>query len=215
MGTSSRCYICDLEINKSVQKSLFEIKTQHSRIPVAELLKRIQKGIETFRPHDGSNICVLCGNCIDKINAYDEAYQLAERVEAELKEMMAHTKGRYQNLTILDTEQMKPIRKAQDFASKPDEVAADPFKLDEMKDEHSLSFDDDTDAGSVEMSEPEEEDFDSDDSFVWPKSAVAKEREGKEEAQKPEMYRCIECPADYRDKYEMQVFNCFQHLSSA
>lgn len=130
MGTSSRCYICDLVINKKVQKSLFDIKTQHSRIPVAGLLERIQKGIGTIRPHGGSNICVLCDNCVDKINAYDEAHQLAERVEAQLKKMMDQTKERYQNVTILDTEHMKMVRKPKDFAMMmPDDAATDPFEL--------------------------------------------------------------------------------------
>lgn len=214
MGTLLKCFICDSGTNRISQKSVFEIRTRHSRKPIVELLERFQSGSEAIQAHDGSSNCVLCDDCIEEIDAYDEACQLVEQVGAKLKKMLAETKERYQNTknvaTILETEQIEANRSPKKPVSNPNVIFADPFELDEMND----SFDYDNDTDLVTMSEEEfqseEEDFDSDDSFVWPKSSTLKwKREkvkGKKNVKKkPHVYKCIDCPADYRDKYEMQV----------
>lgn len=209
MGTPLKCFICDSKTNRIIQKSVFETRTQHSRKPIAELLKRFQSGNEAIQAHDGSTICVLCVECIEEINAYDEAYQLVEQVGAKLKKMMAETKERYRNtknvVKILETEQREVNRNPKQTV-----VFANPFELDEMNDDHSLSFDNDNDLVTMSEEESEEKDFDSDDSFNWPKSSTIKWKRGKVKGEenvkkKPHVYKCIDCPAEYRDKYEMQV----------
>lgn len=219
MSSTLYCYICDVETLK--RKSVFGIRTRHSRLPIAELLKKIQNS--DIRPRDGSNICVLCDDCVDEINIYDEACQLAERVEKQLKETLARTEKRYENGTdpikIFETEQMEVSRDSKEAALNLNCVAADQFDLDEMNGV-SLDLDDNNDTCSANMSEPEneveseEEDFDSDDSFVWPKSSALKRKREKEKGKenvkkKQHIFKCIDCPAEYRDKYEMQVISIF------
>lgn len=217
MGSTLYCYICDVETLK--RKSVFEIRTRHTRLPIAELLKRFQKS--DVRPRDLSNICVLCDDCVDEINIYDEACQLAERVEKQLKETLARTEKRYENVIfeIIETEQMEVSRGSKEPPLNRNCVAAEPFELNEMNCASS-GLDDNNDACSANMSElddefeSEEEDIDSDDSFAWPKSSALKRKQGKEKGKakakkKHHFFKCIDCPAEYRNKYEMQVVFIF------
>lgn len=213
MGTPLKCYICDVAVPKRIQKSVFEIKTRHSKKTIAEILERFQNG--DIRPRKASNNCVSCDDCIDKINAYDEAFQVAERVEKQLKEMLARTEGNYEcDMDPIGSHDTKQLKRSPPLHSNV--VTVDPIELDEINDCGSLGFDNDNDAASTNSSEPEEEidseeeDFDSDDSFVWPKNSTLKRKREKDKSKenarkKSHIYRCIDCPADYRNKYEMQV----------
>lgn len=216
MGTQLRCYVCDIELSKRFRKSIFDIKSKHSNNAIAEIIKRIQNGVGTIQAHDGSSPCVSCDDCIGLINTYDEAYMLAERVEKQLTSMIARTEKRYESakdaIIILDTEQMKSKQIPKESISRPkNAIVADPFDADETHIDGLAELEHGNDADTVNMSEPEEdieseeETIDSDDSFVWPKTGVLKRRQDKEGATDPDIYRCIECPADFRDKYEMQV----------
>lgn len=225
MGTQLKCYICDIEINRRLRKNVFEMKTQHSKKPIAELLKRFQNGVGTIQARDGSNnvnICILCDDCIDIINTYDEAYSLAEQVEKQLKGMIARTEKRYENANgvtkIHGNTTIIAHRKSKEPVVESHDVAADPFDSDEMQADQNSDFECVNDADVLNIPEPEEdieseeEDIDSDDSFVWPKNSALKRKREKEKEKgkenvkkKAHIYKCIDCPADYRNKYEMQV----------
>lgn len=219
MGSTLKCYICDFETNKRNQQSLFDVRTRYSNKPVVELLKRFQTGDGTIQARDGSNICVLCDDCIDEINAYDEAYHLAAQIEEQLKEILILTAKRYRRgkdiLKIPEQDQMNVNQIARDPVLNPNVVVAEPFETFEM-DGTSLGFQDNNDAGSASISETEEkieseeDDFDSDDSFVWSRNSNLKQKQERKNnmgisRQRRHIYSCIECPAHYCNKLEMQV----------
>lgn len=150
--------------------------------------------------------CMLCGNCIDKINAYDAACLLVKQVETELKAIISRTAKRYKNrkdpIEITNSGRMNTMLESQVITLQP-------------YDSNNVQYDFDFGAGGdiLEASEPEavteseEEEYDSDDSFFWPKKRVSSRRvtdmvKGK---RKRRLYKCIECPADYRDRSDMQV----------
>lgn len=227
MGTPLRCYICDIPTNRKFNKTVFDINSQHSKRPIAELLKRFQHGGGTIRARDGSNACILCDECIEKLNAYDEAFYFAEQIEKQLKAVIARTEKRYENVKDPIEIHESNQNTANGIPKISGTVAADPFDSDEMQTDHnSEDFEYDNDEDAMDKSEEEiesevDEDFDSDDSFVWPKpKALKRKREknkekekGKENVKKkPHIYKCIDCPADYRSKYEMQVNSAFNLL---
>lgn len=226
MGTPLRCYVCDIETSKRVRKSIFDIKSQHSKKPIAELLERFQNGVGAIQARDGAHTCVLCDDCIDLINTYDEAYMLAEHAEKKLRGMLARTEKYYESakdaMEILITEQVKAKPMPKEPVMRPDDVAVaeDPFDEDEMHIDRTSEFEHGNDTDAVNTPEPEEDieseegEIDSDDSFVWPKIVAPIRRRDKEEATEPDIYRCIECPADFRDKYEMQVVRAINLRSS-
>lgn len=196
------------------------MKSQHTKKPIAELLKRFRNGVDAIEARDGSNICVLCDNCIDTINAYDEAFMLSEQVEKQLREMIARTEKRYASAKygtkICETEKINanPMRKEPLLTE--GNVVADLFDVDEMHADQYSHFDGANDVHAENMSEPEEdiesveEEFDSDDSFVWPKTSALKRKQVKETGRmnvkkKSRIYSCIDCPADYYDNHDMQV----------
>lgn len=213
-----RCYVCDNEINTTVQRSVFDIKSRHSGKPIAELLKRLQNGDGTLRAHSASNACVLCDECIEKINAYDEAYQLAERIEKQLKEMIVRTKERYENVKDpIEIHWNEKSKSNRTMLEVPDGFAVDTFESVERVDP---TFENKNEVVIVseqeEEIESEVEDIDSDDSFVWPKNGAFKRKRETGEQKQSEIYKCIECPADFREKYEMQVklsTHCFSHYT--
>lgn len=222
MKTNFRCYICDIETNSRARNIVSDMKSQHSKKPIAELLKRLQNGVGAIQARDGSNTCIVCDDCIDTINAYDEAFMLAEQVEKQLREMIARTEERYGSVKdgtrILRTSPNNANPMPTEPVLNPGDVVADLFHSDEMQADQYFDFDAVNDADAVSMSDPdeyiesEEEEIDSDDSFVWPKVSALKRKQVKEKGlpivkKKPRIYSCIDCPADYYDKYDMQVIS--------
>lgn len=222
MKTTFRCYICDIETNSRARNIVSDMKSQHSKKPIAELLKRLQNGVGAIQARDGSNTCIVCDDCIDTINAYDEAFMLAEQVEKQLREMIARTEERYGSVKdgtrILRTSPNNANPMPTEPVLNPGDVVADLFHSDEMQADQYFDFDAVNDADAVSMSDPdeyiesEEEEIDSDDSFVWPKVSALKRKQVKEKGlpivkKKPRIYSCIDCPADYYDKYDMQVIS--------
>lgn len=225
MKTTFRCYICDIETNSRARNIVSDMKSQHSRKPIAELLKRLQNGVGAIHARDGSNTCIVCDDCIDTINAYDEAFMLAEQVEKQLIEMIARTEEHYGSVKdgtrILRNAPINAIPMPKEPLLNPANVVADLFDSDEMQADQCSYFEAVNDADEVSISDPdeyiesEEEGIDSDDSFVWPKVSALKRKQAKEKGlptgkKKPRIYSCIDCPADYHDKYEMQVIT--KHL---
>lgn len=207
MGDSFRCYFCDVATKKQNAKIIFDVKSDHSKRPISVILKRLQNGDETICSRDGMNTCMLCSDCIDKINAYDAACLLVKQVEKELKAIISRTAKRYKTgkdpIEITNSERMKTILESQVTSLQPYGSNDVPF---------NFNFEGGGDI--LEASEPEavteseEEEYDSDDSFVWPKKYVSKRRRVTnvvERKRKRRLYKCIECPADYRDKNDMQV----------
>lgn len=222
--TLLKCYICDTGINRRIQTSIFDIKSRHSKKPIAELLKRFQKVGQRIQARDGSKTCALCDECIRKINAYDEACQLAERVEKQLKEMIARTEERYQKgndpIEITETRHTNASRTQGESKPTPNAIIADSVASNAMPVDHNSDFEYENDVVTLDSSEPEvefesaEEEIDSDDSFQWPKPGALKRKREKgnyqenvKKKKKPQIYKCIDCPADFRNKYEMQVIS--------
>lgn len=205
MGNPFKCYICDIETNSRSSKNIANTESEHSKRPIAEILKRLHNVDGRIRAHDGSNICVLCEDCIDKMNAYDAACLLVKQVEYELKAIISRTEKRYRNGTdpieIIQPEQLNTIVKQ--YAS-DDDLRSDSNY--DHNDGHDADISHTSELGMV--TDTEEEDFDSDDSFVWPKNRASKrkrEESAQIEKKKRRLYRCIECPADYYNVDDMQV----------
>lgn len=214
MENPLKCYICDIENSKKNHKNVFNIKSQHSRKPIADLLKKLQNGDEIIGSRSGSDTCVICVNCIDKLNAYDAACLLVKQVEGELKTIIEQTEKRYR----IEKDPIKIDANVRSHVpeSKPYVVAAEPFHLDEMQIEFDFGLNDENNAKAAVISESEDQidsiddDFDSDDSFVWPKHNVLKRRKEKDRGKtqgkkKRRLYKCIECPGDYNNINDMQV----------
>lgn len=197
METSSRCYVCDSETNRKEPLNVFDLLTKQSKRPITDILKSLQNGVETICARDGSGNCVLCDNCISCLNKYDEACILAQRVEKQLKELILRTIERYKRsenpVTTPDADPIDAIH-VPAFLSEWDERDA------EMESE---KYSPDPEP----MIESEMEEIDSDDSFVWPKFETqrSKRESDREKKKLPFMYSCIDCPADFNDKHEMQV----------
>lgn len=198
------CYICDTETYNKNNKNIHFIKAEHSRTPIAQILKRLQNGDGTICARDGSNVsCVMCDDCIDKINAYDSACLLVKQVESELKAIILRTEKRYEirreSGKITDCERVLTLQ-----PGKSDNIRIDLNSCHDAVNDSDIL---DTCELEVDM-ESEEEDYDSDDSFVWPKHRPSKrkrEKNTEREKKKRRLYKCIECPADYRDINDMQV----------
>lgn len=207
MDSPPKCYVCDTATIGKVHVSVYNIRSKHTKIPIAEILKRIQSGVETIRARDGSNKCVLCRNCMDTINRYDEAYERVQVVEKQLKDMIVRTEEHYK---------VSEYQTSTQPASTAIGAETDPFEWEEMQVDHSVHFDDESIECVDDTSEPEEifesdgGDANSDDSFSWPRAATLKRmrmrpKDGPNIKKKPNIYKCIECPAEYRSKYDMQV----------
>lgn len=222
MGNPSKCYICDTETNRKSSKNIAHIESEHSKRPIARILKRLHNVDGGIRARDGSNICVLCEDCIDKMNAYDAACLLIKQVENELKAIISRTEKRYRNgkdpIKIVEPERSNTILNSRVVTVQP--YASD----DDMRSDFNFGHNDEHDDDMSQTPElgiftdTEEEVFDSDDSFVWPKNrASQRKRKGSAEKEKKKrhLYRCIECPADYYNVDDMQVtgLRIFCHLN--
>lgn len=209
MGNPYKCYICDIETNKRSNQNIFNIKSEHSKKPIANILKRLENGDEPICGRDGSHTCVLCDDCIDKMNAFDAACMLIKQVEKELKSIISQTEKRYRHqkdsTKVIETDRLEATASL---------VAPQPSEFDEMQFDFNFGLFNGNDADMYDTSEPEAvteseaEEFDSDDSFVWPKRPAAKRKRhnnAEAEQKKRRLFKCIECPADYRHINDMQV----------
>lgn len=209
MGNRFKCYICDIETDKQSNQSIFNIKSEHSKKPIANILKRLQNGNEPIFGRDGTDTCVLCDDCIDKINAFDAASMLVKQIKREMKSIISRTEKRYRH-----QRSSKKVDETDRLVTKASLVASQPNELDELQFDFSFDSINGNDADYLDKTEPEvvtaseEEDFDSDDSFVWPKNRGSKQKRetnAEIEQKKRRLFKCIECPADYRDINDMQV----------
>lgn len=206
MDNPFKCFICDIEIKKKCTKNIFDIKLEHSKKPITAILKKlIGNDDSTIRARNELNACVLCDDCIDKLNAYDAACMLVNQVEYELKTMISRTGRRYKSRKI--PVKTDVVNRTHPPFSGPLSVEFDEFQFD-------IDPDDGNNADVLDTSEPEvvteseEQEFDSDDSFIWPKPRALKrkrEKSAENEKKKRRLFKCIECPADYRSINDIQV----------
>lgn len=92
---SRMCLICDNETN-FYKRNFAKSKTKHSRTAISECLTKICGGdnfISQAIDDEGrtENICdqrVICSDCVDKIDEYDAACVMIERIEREYRGVM-------------------------------------------------------------------------------------------------------------------------------
>lgn len=93
MSEPRACFICGMITSFLYAENYIEIKSQHSKSSISELILEIIGDEQTF--HDEAVIkkdCrCLCRKCICKINEYDLACVTVKRVGNELRQMLLHT----------------------------------------------------------------------------------------------------------------------------
>lgn len=200
------CYICDSKTNANKLKNIVDVKTAISKKPMVEyLIKFLRNRDEPIRAHNGSSRCVLCDECIDQINTHDEAYSLVEQVEKELKTKIAATANRYEEIRTLQKNQSEIVDlEAMDDA---DELPFDEMEFDADPTSDMLN----TYASDDDFKFDDDDTEDSNDSFVWPrnsdaeKTTTAAATAADTKKTTPFVYSCTICPANFYDKYEMEV----------
>lgn len=208
MGNPFKCFICDTETKKKSTKNISDIKLEHSRKPITEILKKlIGNDDSTIRARNEMNVCILCDDCIDKMNAYDAACLLVKQIEYELKTIISRARRRYES-------KKNPVKTDVSKKTKSPFSGPPSLEVDKTHFDFDIGPDDGNNADALDTSEPEvvteseEQEYESDDSFIWPKPRALKrkrEKSAENEKKKRRLFKCIECPADYRNINDMQV----------
>lgn len=87
------CYICNTQ-SVLYSKNLLKTKSKYSNTSLGEFIDRLLGSTPSSRSWNtvDDEYCV-CITCNDKINEYDRACWVAERVENELREVLLHTES--------------------------------------------------------------------------------------------------------------------------
>ena len=94
------CYVCN-EPTDNWRRNFTELKSQHSNMPIVDLLKRFLDDFETQRNIDDESNCI-CAKCLNRIDDYDCMCVLCAEREKELKELLRATeKSHIHRATVL------------------------------------------------------------------------------------------------------------------
>lgn len=197
MDNRFNCYICDTETINGSHQNIFRIRTEHSKRSLVEILKRLRCGDGTSDARDELKKCFSCDNCLDKLNAYDAACLLVKQVKCDLKAIFYRAEER---------------RKHRMTARVNDSQSSESPQMD-FEISHDITDDvnaTDTIDRDIAAMTSEDEEYDSDDSFVWPKHFPPKRTRKMDSCRgerKRSLFKCFYCPADFCNKDELQVMD--------
>lgn len=88
------CYICNSSIDRKKQNSSYQIytPTKYSQTLIAEYINKFLEYKQDVRFNQTDSICT---KCMDKLNEYDKACKIADRIEYELKQALHLTEQTY------------------------------------------------------------------------------------------------------------------------
>lgn len=89
------CFICNIA-SSDCQSNISELKSQHSGTRIIEFIKKFFRDVPPRRIiADETNF--FCTECIIRINEYDYACAMAERIEQEFHEMLIKSEKNWTN----------------------------------------------------------------------------------------------------------------------
>lgn len=194
MNETRRCFVCDGICDGQIQNNVHEIQAHCSKRPIVDFLTKFQSDDKTIQSRDGSNFCVLCDDCIEQFNLYEEASMAIERIQQQFKEKIACTERHYEAMNAFHfIEKSEPPSPA-DPIGMGVHSDNDEFGNEENDGEEFGEF------GNVFQFSDQDEHMDSDDSFDG-----SGHNESKSKQEEP-VFNCSVCPAEYYDRFDMQVY---------
>lgn len=165
---AEQCYICNTP--SALYSDLSKTRSTHTKTPICDFIDRIVGDTVAATERVHWNDCIVCIECLGKIDEYDLACQTAHRVENELRKLLLRPKSEFVEPVVIfdsDNDEVHDVESVDNVKindCEVDAVACDddesntinldgPYQLTELKIDQVEMNDDDDDEDCLPLDE--------------------------------------------------------------